>query len=437
MTKEGRISMVMTLGRPALVCAATVVVITLGLTGVATDAPRANAASAVTGQRSSLVVAVNWPAGNGSPGAPADKTMLDLLIQFEAVNDWYASVSHSQFFGWEADGAGPFTIEPPRMGEGVCTAFPYDLRAKANRAARVAGFEPDDYAAVVYYFSFVPQCPWAGLSDGRNVWINGANALFSAALQELGHTLGLGHGLALRCVDAAGVRVALSGDCTTVPYGDPHNVMGNGTGSFSAIQQYQVGWLTDRMLDVPPGGGTFWLDPIELAWGTHALRMVDGAATLWLEYRQPIGVDSSLHPSHAGVLIRQQVPGQGLKSFLLDMTPASNGGYVDARLPAGVTWINPLGTMKITVVWAGSNGAWVAIEPALPAVPDVRGYPVTTARQVLAAAGFGVGTQYSTVDCNNIGLVVSHSPAPGTRAPMGSSVNLRIGARPAPPRSCP
>jgi hypothetical protein len=188
---------------------------------------------------------------------------------------------------------------------------------------------------------------------------------------------------------------------------------------------------------VPPGGGTFWLDPLEYAWGMHALRVVDGAATLWLEYRQPIGVDSSLNPANAGVFVRQQLPDQGLKSFLLDMTPTSFGGYNDARLPMGVTWVNPLGTMKITVVWSGPTGAWVAIEPALPVVPDVRGLAVTTARQVLSAAGFGVGTQSNVIDCNNIGLVVGHSPAPGTRAQLGTSVNLRIGARPAPPRSCP
>jgi hypothetical protein len=407
---------------------AVLAAIMLVLSSVGIDRRRANAA--VTGQRTALVVAVNWSE------APVDKTMLDLLIELEKVNDWYGSVSHSQFVGWEADGAGPFTIEPPRMGVD-CTDFPHDLRDKADRAARAAGFEPSHYSAVVYYFSLVRQCPWSGLADDRNVWLNGAGELFPTMVQELGHTLGLGHGLALRCLDDAGTRVALSGNCTTIPYGDPHNVMGYGTGSFSAIQQYQLGWLTNQVLDVPPGGGTFWLDPLEYAWGTHALRMVDGAATLWLEYRQPIGVDSSLNPANAGLFVRQQRPDQGLKSFLLDMTPTSFGGYYDARLPVGVTWVNPLGTMKITVVWSGPAGAWVAIEPALPVVPDVRGVAVTTARQVLSAAGFGVGTQSSVTDCNNIGLVVGQSPAPGTRAPLGTSVNLRMGARPAPPRSCP
>jgi hypothetical protein len=424
--------------RPGLVKVRTVVVVVatvLVMTGVG-DAHRADAAA--TGQRTALVVAVNWPEGDGSPAAPADRTMLDLLIQFETFNDWYRSVSHSQFFGWEPDGAGPFTIEPPRMGDaGVCTAFPYDLRSKADRAARTAGFEPDDYAAVVYYFSLVPQCPWSGLSDGRLVWVNGYRSLDEAAIQELGHTLQLGHGLALRCVDDAGTQVALSDTCATVSYGDPYNIMGSGVGSFSAIQQYQLGWLTGRILDVPPGGGTFWLDPIEVAWGTHVLRLVDGAATLWLEYRQPIGVDSALYPGHAGVLIRRQLPDQGLKSFLLDMTPETSNGYHDARLPVGTTWVNPLGTMKITVTWSGPTGTWVTIESALPIVPDVRGFPVTTARQVLASAGFAAGATSSVVDCNNLWLVVGQSPAPGTRAYAGTPVSLRVGARPAAPRSCP
>jgi len=112
--------------------------------------------------------------------------------------------------------------------------FESDLRTKSDQAARAQGFEPTGYSAVIYYFSKVPNCPWTGLSDGHLVWINGALDTHTI-VQELGHTLQLGHGLALTCQDAGGNKVSLSDQCTIMPYGDPYNAMGSGDGSFSAI----------------------------------------------------------------------------------------------------------------------------------------------------------------------------------------------------------
>jgi hypothetical protein len=214
--------------------------------------------------------------------------------------------------------------------------------------------------------------------------------------------------------------------------------MGSGSGSFSAIQQYDLGWLSGRMQDVPATGGSYTLQPLENAEvGQQVLRMVDGAATLWLEYRQPLGVDSSLDPANAGVLVRQQLPDQGLKSFLLDMTPGSTQGFRDARMPTGSTWVNPLGTMKITVNSASAAGAQVTIESALPIVPNVRGRTLAGAGQALGGAGFAVGSLANVIDhsCNNIGLVMSQSPSAGARAPAGTRVNLWVGRRP--PHACP
>jgi hypothetical protein len=390
-------------------------------------------------QRTALIIPVNWAAGNGSPGAPQNKTVLDVVIQFEIALDWYRSVSHGQFAGWQYELGGPFTIEPPQMDVGnVCAAtFEGDLRTKADQAATAQGFDPANYSAVVYYFSKVANCPWNGLSDGRLVWINGALDT-RTIVQELGHTLQLGHGLALTCQDTNGNKVALSADCSIVPYGDPYNAMGSGEGSFSAIQQDQLGWMAGRIQDVPAAGGSYLLQSLETnGSGLRALRIVDGGAKLWLEYRQPIGVDRSLAGASAGLLVRQQLPDQGVKSFLLDMTPGSGGWFNDAPLPAGAAWVNPLGTMKITVTSSDPTGAWVTIESALPVVPDVRGSTVVGARQVLIAAGFSVGQLSNVVDCNNLGRVASQDPSQGTHAATGSPVRLRLGRKPSPPTVCP
>jgi hypothetical protein len=318
----------------------------------------------------------------------------------------------------------------------ICGAtFEGDLQAKADQAATMQGFVPAQYSTVVYYFSRVVNCPWVGLSDGHLVWINGALNT-PTMVQELGHTLQLGHGLALSCLDTSGNKVALSGNCTTVPYGDPYNAMGSGEGSFSAIQQNQLGWLTDRIQEVPATGGSYFLQSLETNGpGVRVLHLVDGGANLWLEYRQPIGVDKSL--ASAGVLVRQQVASEGVKSFLLDMTPLSGGGFTDAALPVGETWINPLGAMKITVISSASPfGVSVKIESTLPTVPDVRGLKLAPAAQVLTAAGYVLGQVDSIVDCNNLGVVASESPSQGTHPAIGSPVKLWLGVKPAPPATC-
>jgi PASTA domain len=73
--------------------------------------------------------------------------------------------------------------------------------------------------------------------------------------------------------------------------------------------------------------------------------------------------------------------------------------------------------------------------PALVIVPDVRGQPLATARQILFAVGFTAPTS-NVVDCDNIGSVSTQNPNAGTHAAAGSAVQLRIGQKPQPPRVC-
>jgi hypothetical protein len=71
------------------------------------------------------------------------------------------------------------------------------------------------------------------------------------------------------------------------------------------------------------------------------------------------------------------------------------------------------------------------------AVPNVRGLTRPGATAVLQGAGLQLGTIGSVVDptCNNIGLVMSQTPAPNAQVPLGWSVSVRLGSRPKTP--CP
>jgi len=76
---------------------------------------------------------------------------------------------------------------------------------------------------------------------------------------------------------------------------------------------------------------------------------------LWIEYRYPIGRDLFVL-SVPGVIVHQQ---NGNGTARLNMQPTTG-----PALPAGATWVNPLGVRKITVNWANSTGASITIASA-------------------------------------------------------------------------
>ena len=421
--------------RVARVMALTVAVL-LGIT--AFDFTAAQAAPTGSAARSVLVILVDWPGGGGTPAAPADSVTPSLAEDQISGTDsyWYQAVSYGQFAGWNATATGWYQIATPPLDAwptpSCSNSFRANIQAEGNSAAEAAGFNIASYAVVMYYFSYVP-CGWGGWTIGYNaVWIDGSMDT-AATVHELGHTLGLGHGHALSCLGASGQPVALSSNCTSSEYGDGYDVMGCcESGSFSAMQKFDLGWMSGREEDVPPAGGTFTLEPLEaITPGLQALRVTDGSQILWLEYRRPVGVDSWLSPSSAdGILIHEQLPDAytSLGSNLLDMTPGSAGGFSDAALPVGTTWADPLGTDVITVNSAGPTGAQVTIASRNPIVPDVVGDSAADA--LTALHGFAV-TEHFIVDntCNNINYVISQNPPGGTVATAGSAVSIWVGKR--------
>jgi hypothetical protein len=80
---------------------------------------------------------------------------------------------------------------------------------------------------------------------------------------------------------------------------------------------------------------------------------------------------------------------------------------------------------------------WCEGPPATVAVPDLRGQTSSAATATLGAVGLVRGAVATRPDnsCNNIGLVVSHNPAPGAVVPPASVVSFTIGTRPRTP--CP
>jgi alpha-tubulin suppressor-like RCC1 family protein len=94
----------------------------------------------------------------------------------------------------------------------------------------------------------------------------------------------------------------------------------------------------------------------------------------------------------------------------------------------------------VTQVSLGDAIDLVIAQPPAPTtaiVPNLRGDTTTRAGSALQAAGLTLGNVGSVVDntCNNIGTVLSQSPAAGTTQPIGSAVSITIGVKPKNP--CP
>ena len=124
--------------------------------------------------------------------------------------------------------------------------------------------------------------------------------------------------------------------------------------------------------------------------------------------------------------------------FVLDMTPLDLDHVDDIGLPVGQSWtdpdgLSPLGKFKITLNWADTHTASVTVQtmhgstdPA-PVVPDVSGDTIPQATTEITAAGLVVGAISSTIDCEDIGRVVSQSPVAGVQLPLGGTVNVTKG----------
>jgi hypothetical protein len=401
-----------------------------------------------------LVVNLGWETGSAATSAPLAETTLNNAVAHlrDVVNPWFSTLAPGIVREWTVFRGGSYPIAPPKiLSTGGCTivgstvdSFWRDVRESGDAVARAHGYDLGSYDAVIYVWS--PRvCTFSGIQDNASNRI-GLPAIASAR-HELGHHFGLPHARLLECKDASGAAAApLTGTCFPQEYGDPFDTMGNTShGAYNAIFQNTLGWLKNQVVNVNAGDFTqsWTLKPLsEIGQGPRALRLVDGTATLWLEYRQPTGLEAPQSSDQQGltygVIVHREVgrgTGQVPGAELLDVSPSTPAS--DSVLPVGQPWANPLGEMRIRVDSATAAGATVTLSTRRLTVPNVRGLSPASAEATLAAAGLRSTGWGPVVDptCTLIGLVAAQTPAAGTRSLPETAVSVAVGEKD-PTRPC-
>jgi hypothetical protein len=408
--------------------------------------------------RSILVLGVGWNTSSPDTSAIVDTGAPAIYANTinGRVNDWFRQ-SVPTFQNWKASAGRAYRINPPAFANPLLPAscdpnvFFKEVADQAEAKARADGFNPDLYKLVVvewqgYFCDTTSRGGTGGMGGiqvGRRIGLAEAN---TAPQHELGHYLGLEHATSIACTDSRGASVPLSENCASTEYGDSYDLMGRGTGAFNAVYANQFGWLDSQFTDVAAGdfSASFTLRPFTGAIRERrALRLRDGKATLWLEYRQQVGIDAPFYNGRnisatPGLIVHREIvnPKNGKPiSQLLDMTPTQDPA--NAVLPVGQTWSNPLGEMKIRVDSAGPEGVTVTISSQRVTVPDVRGMSAAKAEAALLAAGLKPTGFQGITDptCNYIGVVAATSPGAGARLMPGTPVTVALGQKD-PTRPC-
>jgi uncharacterized delta-60 repeat protein len=260
------------------------------------------------------------------------------------------------------------------------------LSDAAAGAAELGYFTSDYYSPHYVLCTSMPQWLFGGLSSGI------LNASPGALSHELGHNFGLPHAnfwqpegtlpgpvqpqnqppypidpdslIGHNDLNAPAI-VGLNTDQPSEEYGNPYDVMGSGTGHFSAMFKNYMDWLPDLSIHSITSSVTnriYAFDTPRIEQGRiYAMRMrKDVLREYWFSYRQ--GLPNNPWFSNGlevdwnyGV---ESTPGVGVgqgNNVLIDTTPDTTYGKQDAALIVGRTLHDPQANLHVTPVAIGGG----------------------------------------------------------------------------------
>lgn len=252
-----------------------------------------------------------------------------------------------------------------------------DLPAIAQRsdaAALALGVDLDRYNRRVYLgatYGSLPTCNFAGIGAiGRagitpngtpygEIWLNGPGNWN----HEMGHSLGMAHAACYSPYSE---------------YGDFTDTMGGAAREINAAHRVQLGWLPAQTI---VSSGTYTVTPLEVSGpDVKALRIAkpDTGEFYIVSLRQPVGaIDASFVAGlTCGVSIHVHGPNKDpwnpVTTRMVDATPGSSSGYLDAALCDGRSYADAANGITITQIGHSSGVAVVEVRfgAVTPPAPD-------------------------------------------------------------------
>jgi uncharacterized protein YaiE (UPF0345 family) len=269
-----------------------------------------------------------------------------------------------------------------------------DWTAAGEAIAAKDGYSRTAFDDIVIATPSDGVCPYAGIGNfgSRGVRLDGTFNVGVIA-HELGHNFSLAHAGTLACGTAS-----IGGSCTADQYGDPFDDMGRTSPPrhYSAVHKRMLGWLPDdETTTVASGAQTVAVSASEQrSVGSTQLVVVSmpNGTRYAIERRASYG---AFDQSMAGVWVRiWGAPGTATlgpdDTQLLDMTPGSAGGFTDANLAAGRSFVDAANNITIRNLWEGNASSVLQVcVGACPAAPSIA--PFTIGVMAGQAYVFGTG----------------------------------------------
>ncbi len=379
-----------------------------GAPSAARDEGASPASTYTQGNKSVLVIRVDFSDRQGIPYGPNDASPITTNVSYTAdyvqnimdsvISPYYQTSSYNKTSLTTTVTTAVYRM-PQTANYYATNGANTQLHTDAENAAS-GSYAIASYDRVVVLFSYLGNIPnsqitYGGRANigGPDVWLNG-ECDFRVAAHELGHTYGLYHGDLWQVSDSN----PISPSGTSTDYGDPFDTMGANTpndhgADFNPWFKTLLGWLSPLTVTT---SGTYRVNRFDTASPSGNLALLvhkDGTRDYWVSVRRNFTSNASL--AHGAYIIWGYTSNQ--PSNLLDMTSPGNNEQ-DAALAVGSTFTDNTASLSIQPLDEGGSGAgqYLDIQVTIGLTPPTTLHLSSQSASVSATAGSGSFTVSNT-----------------------------------------